>query len=1003
MPRPNATRFRGTGLQNYKSNVHVGRDINISTARQDREREEAREDPIVKHRKELLRSLQFVQMDAREQNIKRAHAQTCQWFLETCQYQAWLDISRSREHGGFLWVKGKPGAGKSTLMKVVLQHTKQRLKNSGACILFFFFNARGSDLEKSTIGLHRALLVQLLKACPDAQEVLDNIRNDHIWGIESLKSIFEQALQSCKHQRLLCFIDALDECKEREIRALISWFEELSFEYSLHVCFASRHFPYISIRRSLQISLEAQEQHAQDISCYLSHHLYFEDDSSLAEQIRADLQAKASGIFIWIVLVVEMLNKEYDAGQKHSLREMIKKIPQDLHDLFRDILSRDAGPNQGVLLCLQWLLFTKRPLTPRELYLAILSGTEPQSLKTCHSEAISDHDVEKYILNNSKGLSEITKTSTPTVQFIHETVKDFLVEGNGLTTMWPSLQTNLAGQSHEALKRCCAQYRLALQVELRQILPREFIKRPSTEANKLRRILSTKYPFLEYANDGLLFHANQSQTYNIEQGSFLRQLCLESWNRLHGIFVLWNRGYIAGVSMLYVLADHNYSALIRASSLRSCFDMQGGPVGAPILVALAKRSYATVQSLVEVLVQDESPMSTTNDISMRSVSQDYDKIVNNKLSEKIDLSQSKCIASYLAELGCRGLLETYIRTQEYDIDREDEGGKIPLIYAMENGHIDVVQILIDGGANVNAVLENGWTPLLYSVENGYIDVAKLLIGGGADVNLCSKTGWTPLHAATSKDEHELVELLIHHAANVNAASLDGSTPLNPASSTSRLRVIKPLTEDSTSVREARSDGLIPLHDAVSGGHTDCVRPLLDHDSNAESRYDNGRAPLHLASLNGYTDIVKLLLDHGADADARDHNSETPSFQAILEGHTEIVQQLLKCGADPNARCNDGQTLLHSAAAHGQVDVVRSLLLHGAHVGIRQGRGETPLHKAAYYGYTDIIQLLLDFGADVHARRNDKSTPLHRAIMNQQWETAKLLSDRSAASDDFFSR
>lgn len=240
MPRPNATRFRGTGLQNYKSNIHVGRDLNITTTRQDGEREEEREDPIVTHRKALLSSLEFTEMDAREENVKRAHAKTCQWFLQTSQYQAWLDMKRSRQHGGFLWVKGKPGAGKSTLMKVALTHTEQRLKSSGACTLFFFFNARGSDLEKSTLGLHRALLVQLLKACPEALEVLDSIRDDHIWGIESLKHTFERTLQFLKDQRLLCFIDALDECQEREVREMISWFEGLTCEYPLHVCFASR-------------------------------------------------------------------------------------------------------------------------------------------------------------------------------------------------------------------------------------------------------------------------------------------------------------------------------------------------------------------------------------------------------------------------------------------------------------------------------------------------------------------------------------------------------------------------------------------------------------------------------------------------------------------------------------------------------------------------------------------------------------------------------------------
>jgi ABC-type ATPase involved in cell division len=75
---------------------------------------------------------------------------------------------------GFLWLKGKPGAGKSILMKFLYSEAKKAAKpNPGALVISFFFNARGGHLEKSTLGLYRSLLWQLFEKAKDLREVLN--------------------------------------------------------------------------------------------------------------------------------------------------------------------------------------------------------------------------------------------------------------------------------------------------------------------------------------------------------------------------------------------------------------------------------------------------------------------------------------------------------------------------------------------------------------------------------------------------------------------------------------------------------------------------------------------------------------------------------------------------------------------------------------------------------------------------------------------------------------
>jgi hypothetical protein len=125
---------------------------------------------------ELLSLLRFEQIDARQTNIRKAHAQTCEWLLTTPTYLKWLDPSDRDQHHGCLWIKGKPGAGKSTLMKFALANPLDKTKNkmNDEVVVSFFFNARGDELEKSTVGMYRSLLLQLLEQLSERRRVFNS-------------------------------------------------------------------------------------------------------------------------------------------------------------------------------------------------------------------------------------------------------------------------------------------------------------------------------------------------------------------------------------------------------------------------------------------------------------------------------------------------------------------------------------------------------------------------------------------------------------------------------------------------------------------------------------------------------------------------------------------------------------------------------------------------------------------------------------------------------------
>ncbi|KAI0812201.1 hypothetical protein GGR55DRAFT_617313 [Xylaria sp. FL0064] len=328
--------FGGHGVQNT-GNLDVNRDFIININQQPTTSAE------VDRRQALLDSLRFDQMDARHLSIRKAHAHTCAWFMETPEYVDW-----TRSLHDFLWIKGKPGAGKSTLMKFLLGQLG-RCRNQQV-LLSFFFNARGHDLEKTTIGLYRSLLLQLLEARPDLHYILDKVRTKRPWTVESVKPLLEEAIYGLEDAPLVCLIDALDECEESQVRDMVSFLSSPGIiQARVRICFASRHYPHITAHAAIDVVLEKQDGHSKYIVRYIKSALNIKN-SHLAEQIRSDLQEKASDVFMWVVLVVDILNRDYDAGRAHVLRRRIQQLPKDLHDLFHDILTRDNKNTDGLLL-----------------------------------------------------------------------------------------------------------------------------------------------------------------------------------------------------------------------------------------------------------------------------------------------------------------------------------------------------------------------------------------------------------------------------------------------------------------------------------------------------------------------------------------------------------------------------------------------------------------------------------------------------------------------------
>ncbi|KAI3321417.1 hypothetical protein HD806DRAFT_523905 [Xylariaceae sp. AK1471] len=658
---------------------------------------------LVESRRNLMKSLWFQRIDSRYSSIERAHKKTCEWILCHPDYLGWLDPAEYHQNHGFLWIRGKPGAGKSTLMKFI----NTRALNNDATTISFFFNARGDNLEKSTEGMYRSLLLQLLMSLPNLKEVLDNPRlvhqnqREHItWGIDVLQDLFSEAITRLGSRQLVCIVDALDECGRSQVRSMVAYFEclgQLALENGtkLRICFSSRHYPSISIRNGRKLTLEDQIGHRHDLMEYVRSKLDIGLEQ-VASKVKVELLEKAAGVFLWVVLVVKILNEEYEDGRLFAVRNRLKEVPAGLSELFKDILRRDNKNTTELLLCIRWITCGRRPMKLAEFYYVMAAGwkAERDEVSERGPEQVRTEDMIRFVSSCSKGLAEVTKSGHLTVQFIHESVRDFLIRDGGIYELWPELRRqDFLALSHEQLKQFCHAY-MRERISNGEVFNDGRLK--GSEMINLRESPLKKYPFLEYAVESVLFHADRAAI-GLPQHDFLQSFDLKTWISLYNFLSFSGRDiYTLSTIFFYILADQNWARLIHTIAH---YDPQvhvyvdGQSHGYPFFAALQSGHKEAVRALLQAG-------------NSRYYVGDVDIIVA-QFSHK-----------YLSHYG----------------------RQTPLKWAVTIGHLElvrVIQLLLDRGADINSKDRSGKTPLFHAVEYGH---QELLLDKGAYMDSMSCQG-----------------------------------------------------------------------------------------------------------------------------------------------------------------------------------------------------------------------------------------------------------------------
>jgi len=359
-------------------------------------------------------------------------------------------------------------------------------------------------------------------------------------------------------------------------------------------------------------------------------------------------------------------------------------------------------------------------------------------------------------------------------------------------------------------------------------------------------------------------------------------------------------------------------------------------------------------------------------------------------------------------------------------------GRTALHWTVLYGQHKFMRLLIQTGANVNAIDTDKRTALHLAINIGDTSSVTTLLASGNHINLqCEdRQGFTQLRLAAMKGNRQIAESLLERGAEIDAHDKDqGFTALRWAAQMGHTSLVKLLLGRGASTEPPSIDQWTLLKWAAREGHEEIIVLLAKRRVDLNATDDNGHTALRLSVRYGRKMTAWLLIQEGVDVNKADNKGFTPLHEAILTNNMSLVFLLVESHADVNLQTKHGHTPLHLAASLGngcailfllqnqadssKGDINNSTALHSAvteaHVGAvhtliwsnndlvfaTDDEKQTALHVAASQGNAIIARILLDYKANINARDRRGYTPLHLAVSQHQEDVVTYLIRKGA--------
>lgn len=413
----------------------------------------------VKKQQAILESLTFESRPVRHTQIAKAHEKTFKWALTTDQnltldpsIGAWL-----KQGNGIFWVSGRPGSGKSTLMKYIADSSiTSRLITEWAqpyraAIVSHYFWITGTSMQKSLQGLLQNLLYDIFRQFPDLIEPTcverwSSLKLEGPWSLVELREALQTSVTRNDGRLKICFIiDGLDEYSgDHEDRIqLCQTFKELAMSSNMKFCLSSRPWNIFEEELGLQFpKIYMQDLTQDDIHDYVSNRLEehtrwaaVSAKHSQGQWLISEIVAKSNGVFLWVFLVTKLLREGLTNRDAFvDLHRRLESFPSELEPFFRTMLEAvEPFYHSHMSTALQIANASTESHLSFFVYSFHFQEYEDSNYAINHPiRPMEEGEIEEIRNNTSwhldsrtRGLLEVNPEDG-TVHFIHRTARDFL-------------------------------------------------------------------------------------------------------------------------------------------------------------------------------------------------------------------------------------------------------------------------------------------------------------------------------------------------------------------------------------------------------------------------------------------------------------------------------------------------------------------------------------------------------------------------------------------------
>ncbi len=327
---------------------------------------------------------------------------------------------------------------------------------------------------------------------------------------------------------------------------------------------------------------------------------------------------------------------------------------------------------------------------------------------------------------------------------------------------------------------------------------------------------------------------------------------------------------------------------------------------------------------------------------------------------------------------------------------QGDGGGTPLYDAALNGHSELCRLMLKHGAKPNVSTEEG--PILFKVAiGGNLEIVKVLVENGAEIDATNSEDRTALQGASNNGHKAVVAYLLENGADVHHGIEHGSTAIHLAASYGFSEIVQLLIDNGADVQRPSSSGWTPLH--LCYDYPEMTQLLLKNGAEVNSVTQSGRTALYLAADNNYPEVVKALLSYSPDLevtiiDEVKGNTRWALSAAVGNGSAEVTRLLLEAGANVDHQDQHNNVPLHFAALQNQEDVLRILMEYNPKVNLVDDDGDTALNCINPRTSVAIVKILVNGGADCNIRNKLQNSPICRAALSQNTDVLEYLAKKT---------